>query len=274
MRWYHLRLVLSTGIWLMLMTGLALAQCPYSPSTAPTTPVATYPSVELPMSLPDAAAPTCGAGCAQSECANCGAVAAGKDCSCNSMAKASAGGGMGCKMMGGGMGGGMMMGQPMAAPTCGAGCAQSECANCGAVAAGKDCSCNSMAKTSTSGGMGCKMMAGGMMAGTGIAQTRRISGAQVLLQVAPQALVAGKTTLKVHLTDESGVDVQSVKLNFFLYPAGQPELGKRLWPVTAAKPGPFAVVSELSKAGIWELALRVMRPGQPDELVWFQIPVG
>ena len=266
----------------MLMTGLALAQCPYSPSTAPITPVATYPNLELPMSLPDAAVPTCGAGCAQAECANCSAVAAGKDCSCNSMAKTSAGGGMGCKMMaggmGGGMGGGMMMGQPMAAPTCGAGCAQSECANCGAVAAGKDCSCNSMAKTSAGGGMGCKMMAGGMgggmMAGGNFAHTRQIAGAQVLLQVAPQAPVAGKTTLKVHLTDEAGVDVQNVKLNFFLYPAGQPELGKRLWPAPTAKPGHFAVTGELSKAGIWELALRVMRPGQPDELVWFQIPVG
>jgi hypothetical protein len=200
-------------------------------------------------------------------------MAAGKDCNCNSMAKASPGGGMGCKMMAGGMGGGMMMGQPTAAPTCVAGCAQSQCANCGAMAAGKDCNCNSMAKASPGGGMGCKMMAGGMMAGAGAAQVRQIAGAQVLLKYDPQALVAGKAAFGVHLTDKAGVDVQSAKLNFFLYPAGQPELGKRLWPA-AAKPGHFAFVGKLSKAGVWELAVRVMRPGQPDELVWFQMPVG
>lgn len=128
----------------------------------------------------------------------------------------------------------------------------------------------------------CECMAGEMEDGTcevcairnrnrGMAIQRPLSEGVLALYHRPEMMqVPGTMHFGVHVFGlERRLDGDA-RVRGFIYPKGNPDAGLDVT-FRRIAPGRFYSEAMLNRAGLWELAVRVMRPGMQDERVYFDI---
>lgn len=112
-----------------------------------------------------------------------------------------------------------------------------------------------------------------MHMGAGMERLRRsIPAGSVEMWHHPKALTAGPARIHLQVFDGSRMPDADAQLSAFLYPEGDTGagMGLTLMPLGAAQ---FYALTEIPAAGSWELAVRVMRPGMEDALVYYNMSV-
>ncbi len=101
---------------------------------------------------------------------------------------------------------------------------------------------------------------------------RAIEGGSVEVWHRPRALSAGAARFHVQVLDADGAPDAEATVSLYLYPNDDPGRGASL-AVQPLGAGQYYGVVEISGAGEWELAVRVIRPGMEDARVYYDLPV-
>lgn len=88
----------------------------------------------------------------------------------------------------------------------------------------------------------------------------------------PRMLAAGRARLHVQVFDASKMPDRTAQVSGFLYPAGNTAAGIGLTMMPLGE-GQFYALVDIPRAGSWELAVRVMRPGMDDARAYYGIAV-
>lgn len=106
----------------------------------------------------------------------------------------------------------------------------------------------------------------------GPSENRGLQGGIASLKVRPMRLAAGVARVQLILFDTQLQPDGDATVSAFVYPTGQPEAGSVV-EMTGTDAGEFHAAPELTEAGVWELAVRVIRPGSADEVVYYMLDV-
>jgi len=106
----------------------------------------------------------------------------------------------------------------------------------------------------------------------GEAIQRALKDGVVALVVRPRTLRVGEARFGVHLMTAARELDTDATATAYLYPSGSPGAGMRV-PLTRLAGGRFYGARDVPRAGEWQLALRVQRPGMDDEVVYYDLQV-
>jgi len=106
----------------------------------------------------------------------------------------------------------------------------------------------------------------------GPSENRGLQGGIASLKIRPMRLAAGVARLQLTVFDTQLRPDGDAIVSAFVYPTGQPEAGSVV-EMTGIDAGEFRAAPELAEAGVWELAVRVVRPDSADEVVYYMLDV-
>ncbi len=122
------------------------------------------------------------------------------------------------------------------------------------------------------GGCGGGSCSGGAGWEKGPSENRGLQGGIASLKVRPMRLSAGTARIQFVVYDTALAPDGDATVTAFVYPTGQPEAGSGV-EMVGVDTGEFRAAPELAEAGVWELAVRVTRPGVADEVVYYMLDV-
>lgn len=102
----------------------------------------------------------------------------------------------------------------------------------------------------------------------GAVEERALVAGTVSLKTSRLCPKSGKLPLALVIKDAEGNADNSATVSAFLYPKGQPASGSGV-ELLGTDTGVFQGLAVLSESGAWELAVRVIRPGVADEVVYY-----
>jgi hypothetical protein len=110
-----------------------------------------------------------------------------------------------------------------------------------------------------------------MMMGT-LVDERGIKDGTVAMWHRPASLTPGMVRFQVQVDDLSGQGHADAGVSAYIYPEGNPDAGMGV-PMHSVGGGHFYGLVDVPSEGMWELSLRVQRPGMEDVKVYYNLPV-
>ena len=112
----------------------------------------------------------------------------------------------------------------------------------------------------------CRMMMGAMQ------EERTIDDGYVRMWHRPATITPGATRFQVQVNTLSGMGDDDAVVTAYLYPRDDVSAGVGV-PMQSVGGGAFYGIADIPAAGMWELSLRIKRPGVDDVKVYYVLPV-
>ncbi len=106
----------------------------------------------------------------------------------------------------------------------------------------------------------------------GPSENRGLQGGIVSLKTRPMRLSAGVARIQLTVLDTALAPDGDATVSAFVYPTGQLEAGSVV-EMVGTDAGEFQAAPDLAAGGVWELSIRVVRPGSADEIVYYMLNV-